>query len=98
MELEVKRKESELQSLPEATKVMALQRAIGSSALARSDQLRRELKELRGEKRKKMKKRKKSFRRLPQVIRVPCGHHRRVPAVRSSVPVRPQTLGLPGVT
>ena len=76
VELEVKRKESELQSLAEATRVMAQQRATGSSswtsALARSVQLRRELKELRGEKRKKRKKRKKrSFRRLPQVMGVP---------------------------
>ena len=27
----------------------------------------------------------------------PCDHHRRVPAVRSSDPVHPQTLGLPVV-
>ena len=51
VELEVKRKEAELQSLAAATKAMVQQRAIGSSswtsALARSNQLRRELKELR---------------------------------------------------
>ena len=102
MELKVKRKESELQSLAEATKVMAQQRAIGSSswtsALARSDQLRRELKELRGEKRKKRKKRKKKLPKTSSGYGRPCDHHRRVPAVRSSVPVHPQTLGLPGVT
>ena len=51
MDLKVKRKEAELQSLAAATKAMVQQRATGSSswtsALARSDQLRRELKELR---------------------------------------------------
>ena len=102
VELEVKRKESELQSLADATKVMAQQRAIGSSswtsALARSDQLRRELKELRGEKRKKRKKRKKKLPKTSSGSGRPCDHHRRVPAVRSSIPVHPQTLGLPGVT
>ena len=45
VELEVERKEAELQSLAAVTKVMVQQRAVGSSswtsALARSDQLRR---------------------------------------------------------
>ena len=85
VELEVKRKEAELQSLAAATRVMVQQRAIGSSswtsALARSDQLRRELKELRGEKRKKRKKRKKKLPKTSSGYGRPCGHLRRVPAV-----------------
>ena len=63
VELEVKRKEAELQSLAAATRVMVQQRAVGSSSwtstLARSVQLRGELKG------------KRSFRRLPQVMDVP---------------------------
>ena len=85
VELEVKRKEAELQSLAAATRVMVQQRAIGSSswtsALARGDQLRRELKELRGEKRKKRKKRKKKLPKTSSGYGRPCDHQRRVPAV-----------------
>ena len=70
VELEVKRKVEELQSLSAATKAMVQQRATGSSswtsALARGGQLRRELKELRGEERKKRKKRKKRLPRAPR--------------------------------
>ena len=98
VELEVKRKESELQSLAAATKVMVQQRAIGSSALARSGQLRRELKELRSEKRKKRKKRKKKLPKTSSGCGRPCGHHRRVPAVRSSGSVHLLTPGIPVVT
>ena len=93
VELEVKRKEAELQPLAAATKAVVQQRAIGSSswtsALARSDQLRRELKELRGEKRKKRKKRKNKLPKTSSGYERPCDHHRRVPAVRSSDPVYP---------
>ena len=82
MELEVMRKEAELQSLAAATRVMIQQRAIGSSswtsALARSDQLLRELKELRGVKRKK---RKKKLPKTSSGYGRPCVHQRRVPAV-----------------
>ena len=85
MELEVTRKEAELQSLAAATRVMVQQRAVGSSSwtstLARSVQLRGELTELRGEKRKKRKKRKKKLPKTSSGYGRPCDHQRQVPAV-----------------
>ena len=83
VELEVKRKEAELQSLTAATREMVQQRAFGSSAwtstLARKVQLRDELRELRGEKRKKRKKRKKKLPKTSSGYGRPvlrqCGAH-----------------------
>ena len=83
VELEVKRKEAELQSLAAATREMVQQRAVGSSAwtstLARKVQLRDELRELRGEKRKKRKKRKKKLPKTSSGYGRPvlrqCGGH-----------------------
>ena len=87
VELEVKRKEAELQSLAAATREMVQQRAVGSSAwtstLARSVQLRGELRELRGEKRKKRKKRKKTLPKTSSGYGRPCDHQRQVPAVHA---------------
>ena len=87
VELEVKRKEAELQSLAAATREMVQQRTVGSSAwtstLARSVQLRDELRELRGEKRKKRKKRKKKLPKTSSGYGRPCDHQRQVPAVHA---------------
>ena len=96
VELEVKRKESELQSLAEATRMMAQQRATGSSSwTSAAFSCAASSRSLRGEKRKK---RKKKLPKTSSGYGRPFVHHRRVPAVHSSVPVHPQTLGLPCAT